>query len=138
MSENQLELGWLKAQTVMDLLGSKAQKFLMVNGLPGNATDRDRRAGMTSVLDKVGSLEIVELVSNWDTGSSQKVASDTLATHGQFDAVESRHGSLGTVNAMQAAGHPIVPMGALGENGAGKSTLMTIMSGDNRPSEGVL
>jgi ribose transport system substrate-binding protein len=40
-----------------------------------------------------------------------------LATHGQFDAVVSQHGSAGTINAMQAANHPIVPMGVDGENG---------------------
>ncbi|MDO6588231.1 sugar ABC transporter substrate-binding protein [Salipiger sp. 1_MG-2023] len=117
INESQLELGRIKAQAVMDLLDGKAEKILMVNGLPGNATDRDRRAGMMSVLEKVEGLEIVEVVGNWDTGTSQKVVSDALATHGEFDAVVSQHGSLGTINALQAAGHPIVPMGVDGENG---------------------
>lgn len=117
VNESQVELGRLKAQTVMDLLDGKASKILMVNGLPGNATDRDRRVGMMSVLDKVDGLEIVEVVGNWDTGTSQKVVADALATHGQFDGVVSQHGAAGTINAMQAAGHPIVPMGVDGENG---------------------
>ncbi|PWJ21652.1 sugar ABC transporter substrate-binding protein [Jannaschia seohaensis] len=117
INESQVELGRLKAQTVMDLLGGEADKILMVNGLPGNATDRDRRIGMMSVLENVEGLEIVEVVGNWDTGTSQKVVSDALATHGQFDGVVSQHGAAGTINAMQAAGHPIVPMGVDGENG---------------------
>jgi len=117
INESQLELGRLKAQSVMDALGGDASKILMVNGLPGNATDRDRRLGMMSVLEKVEGLEIVEVVGNWDTGTSQKVVADALATHGQFDAVVSQHGSAGTINAMQAASHPIVPMGVDGENG---------------------
>jgi len=117
INESQMELGRLKAQTVMDILGGEANKILMVNGLPGNATDRDRRLGMMSVLENVDGLEIVEVVGNWDTGTSQKVVSDALATHGAFDAVVSQHGSAGTINAMQAAGHPIVPMGVDGENG---------------------
>lgn len=117
INESQMELGRLKAQTVMDALGGKAEKILMVDGLPGNATDRDRRAGMMSVLEKVEGLEIVQVVGNWDTGTSQKVVSDALATHGQFDGVVSQHGAAGTINAMQAAGHPIVPMGVDGENG---------------------
>ncbi len=117
INESQIELGRLKAQTVMDALGGTADKILMVNGLPGNATDRDRRVGMMSVLEKVDGLEIVEVVGNWDTGTSQKVVSDALATHGQFDGVVSQHGAAGTINAMQAAGHPIVPMGVDGENG---------------------
>lgn len=117
VNESQVELGRLKAQTVIDLLDGKASKILMVNGLPGNATDRDRRVGMMSVLDKVDGLEIVEVVGNWDTGTSQKVVADALATHGQFDGVVSQHGAAGTINAMQAADHPIVPMGVDGENG---------------------
>lgn len=117
INESQMELGRLKAQSVMDALGGTASKILMVNGLPGNATDRDRRLGMMSVLEKVEGLEIVEVVGNWDTGTSQKVVSDALATHGQFDGVVSQHGSAGTINAMQAADHPIVPMGVDGENG---------------------
>ncbi|MEM7060883.1 MAG: sugar ABC transporter substrate-binding protein [Pseudomonadota bacterium] len=117
INESQLALGTLKAQTVMDILGGEADKILMVNGLPGNATDRDRRLGMMSVLENVDGLEIVEVVGNWDTGTSQKVVADALATHGEFDAVVSQHGSAGSINAMQAAGHPIVPMGVDGENG---------------------
>lgn len=120
VNENQKALGALKAQTVMDLLGGKAKKILMVNGLPGNATNRDRRLGMLSVLDKVDGLEIVEVVGNWDTGTSQKVVADALATHGQFDAVVSQHGSAGTINALLDANHPIVPMGVDGENGVRK------------------
>ncbi|KIC48020.1 sugar ABC transporter substrate-binding protein [Tateyamaria sp. ANG-S1] len=117
INESQMALGALKAQTVMDALGGEADKILMVNGLPGNATDRDRRLGMMSVLEDVEGLEIVEVVGNWDTGTSQKVVADALATHGEFDAVVSQHGSAGSINAMQAAGHPIVPMGVDGENG---------------------
>ena len=117
VNESQISLGALKAQAVMDALGGEAKKILMVNGLPGNATDRDRRLGMMSVLKKVKGLEIVEVVGNWDTGTSQKVVADALAIHGTFDAVVSQHGSAGTINAMQAAGHPIVPMGVDGENG---------------------
>lgn len=117
INESQLELGRLKAQTVMDELGGNASRILMVNGLPGNATDRDRRLGMMSVFENVEGLEIIEVVGNWDTGTSQKVVADALATHGEFDAVVSQHGAAGTINAMQAAGHPIVPMGVDGENG---------------------
>ena len=89
----------------------------MVNGLPGNSTDRDRRLGMMGVLESVAGVEIVEVVGNWDTGTSQKVVADALATHGEFDAVVSQHGGAGTINAMMAANHPIVPMGLDAENG---------------------
>jgi len=117
VNESQLALGTLKAQAVKDIVGDDLKKVLMVNGLPGNSTDRDRRIGMMSVLEPIDGIEIVEVVGNWDTGTSQKVVSDALATHGQFDAVVSQHGGAGTINAMLAADHPIVPMGLDGENG---------------------
>ncbi|MBO6674157.1 MAG: ABC transporter substrate-binding protein [Rhizobiales bacterium] len=117
VNESQFALGRLKAETVINELGGEADKILMVNGLPGNATDRDRRLGMMSILEDVEGLEIVEVVGNWDTGTSQRVVADALATHGQFDGVVSQHGSAGTINAMLAADHPIVPMGVDGENG---------------------
>ncbi len=117
VNESQLALGTLKAQSVVDIAGDDLKKILMVNGLPGNSTDRDRRLGMMSVLEPIEGLEIVEVVGNWDTGTSQKVVADALATHGQFDAVVSQHGGAGTINAMLAADHPIVPMGLDGENG---------------------
>ena len=117
VNESQLALGALKAQAVKDIAGADLKKVLMVNGLPGNSTDRDRRLGMMSVLESVEGVEIVEVVGNWDTGTSQKVVADALATHGEFDAVVSQHGGAGTINAMIAAGHPIVPMGLDAENG---------------------
>ena len=71
INESQLALGTLKAQSVMDELGGAADKILMVNGLPGNATDRDRRLGMMSVLENVDGLEIIEVGGNWVTGTCQ-------------------------------------------------------------------
>ncbi len=50
-------------------------------------------------------------------GTSQKVVADVLATHGAFDAVVSHHGSAGSTNEMQAAGHHIVPKDLEGEDG---------------------
>jgi len=117
VNESQLALGALKAQTVMDILGDDAERILMVNGLPGNSTDRDRRLGMLSVLEQYDGLEVIEVVGNWDTGTVQTVVSDALATHGEFDGVLVQHGSAGAINAILAADHPIVPMGVDGENG---------------------
>lgn len=117
VNESQMDLGALKAKTVMEASEGQAKKILMVDGLPGNATDRDRRKGMMSVLDQYEGLEIVRVTGNWDTGTSQKVVADALATHGQFDAVLSQLGGAGTIRAMQAVNHPIVPMGMGAENG---------------------
>ncbi|WP_223420795.1 type 1 periplasmic-binding domain-containing protein [Tateyamaria pelophila] len=44
IDESQMELDRPKAQAVVCALNGTAEKILMGDGLPGNATDRDRRA----------------------------------------------------------------------------------------------
>lgn len=122
VNENQFELGKMKAQAVID--GIKAAKgkvegtVLEVSGLPGNATDRDNHDGMRSVLDKEAGLKVVQVVGNWDAGTVQKVTADAIATNGKFDGVMVQEGSIGALNAMKNAGHPVVPFGGDAGNGA--------------------
>ena len=89
-----------------------------MRGLPGNSVDRDRHLGFREVMEKEApNLEIVEIVGNWDDGTSQKAAADALAVHGQFVAAFTQGGSTGLVRAFLDAGHPMVPMAGEGENG---------------------
>lgn len=124
VNENQFELGRLKAQAVVDAIiaakGAATGKVLEVSGLPGNATDRDNHLGMRSVLDANPGLEVVQVVGNWDAGTVQKVTADAIATHGNFDGVMVQEGTIGALNAMKNAGHPVVPVGGDAGNGARK------------------
>lgn len=119
VNESQFALEGAKVEGVLAALkdmGKEPKKILEVRGLPGNSTDRDRSEQVHKLLDPLGT-EIVTVVGNWDTGTSQKVVADALATHGEFDGVISQHGTAGSINALLAAGHPIVPVGGDGENG---------------------
>ena len=71
-----------------------------MRGLPGNSVDRDRHVGFREVMEAPGNkFEIVEVVGNWDDGTSQKVTADALAVHGKFDGLFTQGGSTGSVRA---------------------------------------
>lgn len=118
VNEDQFAMGVMSAEFLLDQLGAKSGKILEVRGLPGNSVDRDRHEGFRSVMEADGNdFEIVEIVGNWDDGTSQKATADALAVHDHFDAVFTQGGSTGTVRAFIDAGHPMVPMAGEAENG---------------------
>ena len=118
VNEDQLEIGRLAANWLLDQLGTKRDgKVLEVRGLPGNSVDRDRHVGFREVMEKEGKFDIVEIVGNWDDGTSQKATADAIAVHRKFDAIFTQGGSTGTVRAMMDAKHPFVPMAGEAENG---------------------
>lgn len=114
---SQIELEGVKAQSVVDQIPGQTGKVIEVRGVAGNATDRDRHIGARQVLDKYPGIEVIEVVGNWDTGENQKVVSDVLATQGDIAGIVSQHGAAGAINALKAAGVPVIPVGGDGENG---------------------
>jgi ribose transport system substrate-binding protein len=118
VNEDQKEIGRMAAGWLLKQLGDKKDgKILEVRGLPGNSVDRDRHLGFREVMEKGGKFEIVEIVGNWDDGTSQKATADAIAVHRKFDGVFTQGGSTGTVRAMMDAKHPFVPMAGEAENG---------------------
>ena len=119
VNEDQHAMGVMSAEFLLKELGDvRTGKVLEVRGVPGNSVDRDRHVGFHEVMEKEApNLEIVEIVGNWDDGTSQKAAADALAVHGQFVAAFTQGGSTGLVRAFMDAGHPMVPMAGEGENG---------------------
>lgn len=118
VNENQFELGKIKAEDVLRRIGDKKNaKVLEVRGLPGNSAERDMHDGARSVLDARSDMTVVEVLGNWDTGTTQKVVADAISTQGPFDGVVCQHGCAGVVRAMKATNHPMVPIGVDAENG---------------------
>ena len=62
-------------------------------------------------------LKVVQVVGNWDAGTAEKGTADAIATNGKFDGVMVQEGAIGALHAMQAANHPIVPIGVDAGNG---------------------
>ena len=125
VNEDQLAMGRQWAQFVVDELAAKgvtSGKVLEVRGLPGNSVDRDRSIGINEVFAANGGpWEMVSVVGNWDDGTTQKVVSDAIAVHGEFEAVVGQGGSNGVVQALADAGHPWVPVAGESENGFRKA-----------------
>ena len=121
INEDQVELGRMKAQAVVDGIqaekGKVAGQVLEISGLPGNSVDRDNHNGMREVLDKYKDLKVVHVVGNWDVGTAAKVTADAIATNGKFDGVMVQEGAVGALGAMASAHHPIVPIGVDAGNG---------------------
>jgi len=117
VNEDQKEMGRMSAKWLIDEMGKTSGTILEVRGLPGNSVDRDRHVGFREVMEKApNKFKIVEVVGNWDTGTSQKVTADALAVHGKFDGIFSQGGDDGTVQAMMDAKHAFVPFAGEGEN----------------------
>lgn len=125
VNEDQLKMGRMWGQFVVDELKAKgvtSGKILEVRGLPGNSVDRDRSIGINEVLAANGGpWDIVQVVGNWDDGTTQKVVADAIAVHGQFAAVVGQGGSNGVIQALKDAKHPWVPVAGESENGFRKA-----------------
>jgi ribose transport system substrate-binding protein len=117
VNEDQYQMGKMSGEFLVKEMGKTSGKILEVRGVPGNSVDRDRHQGLRDALEAAGDFEVVEIVGNWDTGTSQKATADALAVHGRFDGIFTQGGSDGTVRALMDAGHPFVPMAGEGENG---------------------
>jgi len=124
VNEDQFAMGVRSGEFLVKHIGNKG-KLLEIRGLPGNSVDRDRHDGFRSVVEGEGmEFEVIEVVGNWDIGTSQQVTADALAVHGSFDGVFTQGGSNGTVQALMDANHPFVPMAGEGENGFRKQMAM--------------
>lgn len=125
VNEDQLAMGRMWAEFTLKELKAKgvtSGKILEVRGLPGNSVDRDRSAAINEVFDADdGDWELIQVVGNWDDGTTQKVVADAIAVHGQFEAVVGQGGSNGVIQALKDAGHPWVPVAGESENGFRKA-----------------
>lgn len=111
-----------KARAILDRLtsdGTKDGKVLWVRGLQGNSTEQAQTENFVSVFEGTP-FEVVEVVGNWDVGTSQRVTAEAVAAHGSFVGVANAYGSMGSIQALLDAGHPSVPFGSDTMNGAVK------------------
>lgn len=110
-------LGKYWAESLVSHMPKKAGKVLEVRGVLGYSADRDRHDGAAAVLKNYPDIKVIEVVGQWDTGTTQKVVADAIATYGRFDGFWCQYGTVGVINAMLDAKHPIVPVAGDQENG---------------------
>jgi ribose transport system substrate-binding protein len=92
--------------------------ILEVRGVLGYKADSDRHDGIQEVLKRYPKIKTIEVVGQWDTGTTQKVVADAIATYGKFDGFICQYGTVGVINAMlDSKQQPIVPVCGDQENG---------------------
>ena len=117
---DQLQWGRVTAQWLVDQLGAKGGKIVVLNGVAGNADNNGRWGGAKEVFDKHPEIKILASANaDWDQAKAQPVVASWLAAYPQIDGVWSQGGAM-TAAAMiefQKAGRPLVPMVGEAYNG---------------------
>ena len=109
--------GRLLAEMLVKHMPKPEGTILEVRGVLGYKADSDRHAGIQDVLKKYPKIKTIEVVGQWDTGTTQKVVTDAIATYGKFDGFVCQYGTLGVINAMLDSKQPTVPVCGDQENG---------------------
>jgi ribose transport system substrate-binding protein len=110
--------GIMLAEQLIKHMPKPEGRILEVRGVLGYQADRDRHAGMQEVFKKYPKIKVIEVVGQWDTGTTQKVVTDAIATYGKFDGFICQYGTVGVINAMlDSKQQPIVPVCGDQENG---------------------
>jgi ribose transport system substrate-binding protein len=110
-------LGKYWAEALVNHIPGKAGKILEVRGVLGYLADKDRHDGAAAVFKTYPGIKVIEVVGQWDTGTTQKVVADAIATYGKFDGFLCQYGTVGVINAMLDSKHPKVPVAGDQENG---------------------
>jgi len=109
-------LGKLFAEAMVSGMPKKAGRVLEVRGVLGYSADRDRHDGANAYLKAYPNIKVIEVVGQWDTGTTQKVVADAIATYGKFDGFWCQYGTVGVINAVLDAKHPLVSIAGDQEN----------------------
>jgi ribose transport system substrate-binding protein len=111
------EMGRIQGRWMVDNV-KPGGRILEVRGLQGTGADRDRSKGFHEIVDSSGkNYEVIQVVGNWDSGTSHKVTADAIAVYGHFDGIANQGGSDGSLQALLDAHHAMIPIAGEGENG---------------------
>ncbi|MCL2465018.1 MAG: substrate-binding domain-containing protein [Micrococcales bacterium] len=112
VTNDQTKVGSLSMQWIADYLNGKGT-FLYMRGTQGVSADTDRDNGVQSVLKNYPGITYKTVWSDWDyTKAGQQATQEFTATN--YDAVWTSGQDYTVVNAIKAAGKPLVPV--LGED----------------------
>lgn len=117
---DQVKWGEVTAQWLIDKIGPRGGKIVVLNGAPGNSANNDRWGGAKKVFDAHKEIEILAIANaDWDQAKAQPIVATWLAAYPQIDGVWSQGGAM-TAAAMiefEKAGRKLVPMVGEAYNG---------------------
>jgi ribose transport system substrate-binding protein len=115
--------GKASSEFILDAIGGKG-KVIVLSGMAGNQITADRTQAWEDALaalpDKGENVEVLaEYFTDWDYAKGKQAMETALAAYPEFDAVFSHGGAVaqGAIEAMQAAGHELVPITGETNNG---------------------
>lgn len=113
------------AQYLVNQLHGKG-KIFMNSGVSGTATDTMHNDAAMSVFKKYPGIQVVaQYWSNWDAVQSKTNTLKALAAHPDVDGIWSQDGEYGVVQALQQAGHKLIPVTGEMSNGF-RNQLLTL------------
>lgn len=113
------------AQYLVNELHGKG-KIFMNSGVSGTATDTIHNEAAKSVFQKYPGIKIVsQYWSNWDAVQSKTNTLKALAANPDVDGIWSQDGEYGVVQALQQAGHKLIPVTGEMSNGY-RNQLLTL------------
>lgn len=114
---DEFKFGYIGGKWLNDTLGGKG-KIVMLSGIAGNSVSQDRADGAKAGFEP-GIDILQEVYASWDYAQGKKAMEDLIAAYPQIDGIYSQGGamSMGALEALQAAGRPLVPVPGEGYNG---------------------
>jgi ribose transport system substrate-binding protein len=117
--------GQNSAQYLVNELHGKG-KIFMNSGVSGTATDTIHNEAAKSVFQKYPGIQIVsQYWSNWDAVQSKTNTLKALAANPDVNGIWSQDGEYGVVQALQQAGHKLIPVTGEMSNGY-RNQLLTL------------
>ena len=114
---DEYKFGWIGGKWLDEQLGGKGN-VVILEGVPGTSTSDLRTKGAKDAFSP-GITVLAQQPADWDYAKGKKVMEDFIAAYPQIDGIYSQGGamSLGALEALQAAGKPLVPVPSEGNNG---------------------
>ncbi len=129
---DQVKWGEVTAQWLIEKIGAKGGKIVVLNGAPGNSANNDRWGGAKKVFDAHPEIQILAVANaDWDQAKAQPIVATWLAAYPQIDGVWSQGGAM-TAAAMiefEKAGRKLVPMVGEAYNGFMKMWIKNMPNG---------
>ena len=117
---DQIQWGQVTAQWLVDKLGAKGGKIVVLNGIAGNSDNNGRWGGAKQIFDKHPEIKILASANaDWDQAKAQPVVASWLAAYPQIDGVWSQGGAMtaAAIIEFHKAGRKLVPMVGEAYNG---------------------
>jgi ribose transport system substrate-binding protein len=133
---DEYKFGWIGGYWLNQQLGGKGN-VVILEGVPGTSTSDLRTKGAMDAFGP-GITVLAKQPGNWDYATGKKVMEDFIAAYPKIDGIYSQGGamSLGALEALTAAGRPLVPVPSEGNNGFLKFWKTQLTAGKNFSSIG--